>query len=99
MTSQLFWTSAINRISAILLAYFPYFEKEKYEEAYEIALLSVCLYISIIVARQRLGEHVPAATNTNSTIEEQSTRCFLRGPCRINYSISFPELLILFKIH
>jgi hypothetical protein len=37
--------------------------------AYEITLLSV--YVShIIVGRQWLGNHVPAATNMHATIEE-----------------------------
>jgi hypothetical protein len=31
------------------------------------------------VSGQRLGKHVPAATDTNATIEEP---CFLCGPCR-----------------
>jgi hypothetical protein len=31
------------------------------------------------VSAQRLGKHMPVATDTNSTIEE---RCFLCGPCR-----------------
>jgi uncharacterized CHY-type Zn-finger protein len=31
------------------------------------------------VAGQQLGEHVPAATNTNARTEEQ---CFLCGLCR-----------------
>jgi hypothetical protein len=31
------------------------------------------------VSWQRLGKHVPAATDTNATIEQL---CFLCGPCR-----------------
>jgi hypothetical protein len=31
------------------------------------------------ISRQRVGKHVPAATDTNATIEE---RCFLCRPCR-----------------
>jgi hypothetical protein len=38
-------------------------------EAYEITLPSLRLYVPPIVATQRLGKHVPAATNTNATIE------------------------------
>jgi hypothetical protein len=45
------------------------FYLKKLEEAYEITLLFVCR-ISPLVARQRLGKHVPAATNTHATIEE-----------------------------
>jgi hypothetical protein len=29
-----------------------------------------CLCVPPIVARQRLGKHIPAATNTHATIEE-----------------------------
>jgi hypothetical protein len=32
-----------------------------------------------VVSGQRLGKHVPAATDTNATIEEL---CFVCGPCR-----------------
>jgi hypothetical protein len=37
-----------------------------------MALLSVCLYVyrPRIVARQRLGKHVPAEMNKHATIEE-----------------------------
>jgi hypothetical protein len=31
------------------------------------------------VSGQRLGKHIPAATDTNATIEEL---CFICGPCR-----------------
>jgi hypothetical protein len=36
------------------------------------------MYGSTAVARERLGKHVPAATDSHVTEE----RCFLRGPCR-----------------
>jgi hypothetical protein len=39
--------------------------------------------IRLIVARQRLGKHVPAATNTHATIEELMNAYFLCGPCLI----------------
>jgi hypothetical protein len=39
----------------LVTAYFSYFEKIKYP--YELTLLSVCLCIPIIVARQRLGKN------------------------------------------
>jgi hypothetical protein len=49
------------------LTYFPYLKKLK--EAHEI-LLSVYLCVPPIVARKRLGKHIPAATNAKERIEE-----------------------------
>jgi hypothetical protein len=37
---------------------------------YEVTLLSVWLCFTLIVVRQRLGKHAPAATITHTTIEE-----------------------------
>jgi hypothetical protein len=36
------------------------------------------------VARQQIGKHVPAATNTQEATEELFDACFLCGLCRIN---------------
>jgi hypothetical protein len=45
---------------------------------------SVCLYVyPSLVARQWIGKNVNAEMNTHSKIEEQLTRRFLCGPCRI----------------
>jgi hypothetical protein len=33
-------------------------------------------------SRQRLGKHVPAATDTHATIGVLWKRCFLLGPCK-----------------
>jgi hypothetical protein len=44
-----------------------------------------CCYVmteirqTVTVSRQRLGKHVPMATNTHAITEEE---CFLHGPCR-----------------
>jgi hypothetical protein len=39
--------------------------------------------VKTTVSGQRLGKHVPAATNTHATIELLlETGCFLCGPCR-----------------
>jgi hypothetical protein len=46
------------------------FWEQKYNWAYEITKLSVCLWISPIVARQRLGKHFTTATNIHARIEE-----------------------------
>jgi hypothetical protein len=43
---------------------------KKENEAYEIALLSVCLCVPPNVTSQQLSKHVPAVTNTQATIEE-----------------------------
>jgi hypothetical protein len=34
------------------------------------------------ISRQRIGEHVPATTNTHTTIELLLETVFLCGPCR-----------------
>jgi hypothetical protein len=50
-----------------LLAYFRYVEKIK------VVLwdhLTVCVSVFVSPSRQRLGKHVPAATNTHATTEE-----------------------------
>jgi hypothetical protein len=45
------------------------------------------------VSGQRLGKHVPAATNTNGTIEEL---CFLCGLCRDVTSKGQGHLIVLY---
>jgi hypothetical protein len=43
-------------------------------------LLSLCLWVPPNVARQCLGKHFTAATNTHASIRDCWTRCFLCGP-------------------
>jgi hypothetical protein len=45
------------------------------------------VYVSPLVARQRLGKNVIAATNTHATVELLDPS-FLFGPCRIKEVIS-----------
>jgi hypothetical protein len=45
------------------------FWKKKNKEAYDIQLAVCVSLFPPVVARQRLSEHVPAATNTRATIE------------------------------
>jgi hypothetical protein len=40
------------------------------EQGFDITLLCVCIRMPLIAARQRLGNHVTAATNTHKTMEE-----------------------------
>jgi hypothetical protein len=46
--------------------------------------LCVCMCSPFIVARQRLGKDVTAATDTHGTLEELLDASFLCGPCRFN---------------
>lgn len=41
-----------------------------------------CLFIPAIVAKERFGEPVPAATSTHAKVE-LLTWCFLCRPCRV----------------
>jgi hypothetical protein len=74
-------TSHIRPCWPSFIAYFPYFEKIK--EAYEITLLSVCLYVpseeagileseQTDVAGQLLTEHVPTSANTFESVKRSS---------------------------
>jgi hypothetical protein len=69
--------------TAELLAYFPYFEKNKRR----LMRSPCCVCVPRIVARQRLGKHVPMATNTHATIEELSDEVFFWESYRVKYSI------------
>jgi hypothetical protein len=61
---------------------------------------SVCLYVyPVIVARQRLGKKVTAATNTHTTIEGLFEATFSMRSMSYQRKIGhqlFPELLVLF---
>jgi hypothetical protein len=61
-----------------------------------ITVLSVCLCIPPIVARQCFGEYVPAATNTHAAMEELFDASF--SVRSVSYKRKageyFPELLV-----
>jgi hypothetical protein len=60
---------------------------------------SVCLYVyPLIVARQRLGKNVTAATNTHATIEELLDASFSIRSVSYQRNVGdqfFPELLVI----
>jgi hypothetical protein len=45
--------------------------------------LFVCMCITLTTTRQRLGKHVPAATNIHAATKEFLDVLFLFGPCRM----------------
>jgi hypothetical protein len=62
---------------------------------------SVSVCVTPIVARQQLGKHIPAATNTHAAIEEKLDSSFLCDAYRIKGGIILPRnfCLVLFNLH
>jgi hypothetical protein len=86
----------IVRKSKFFLAYFPYFEKIKGRLMSSPCSVPVC--IPLIVARQRLGKHILAATNTHATIEELLDAAFYVRCVSYRRKVGeyfFPELVVI----
>jgi hypothetical protein len=91
--------NAFKEYGILFLTYFPYFEGIK------VGLLNhIAVYVSMyppppIFAMQWLSKHVPAATNTQATIEEFLDALFSMWSMSYKRKVSdkfFPKLFVFF---